>query len=48
MMSDDNDTIVDTDYDQSEAETDHNHTYVDIMAFGLENAPDPYYNQECE
>ena len=41
MTSDYNDKIVDTENDQSEVETYHNHTYVEILTFGLENAPYP-------
>ena len=48
MNIDDNDKIVDIYYDQSEVETYHNHNYVDISEFGLENAPDPYYNNRRE
>ena len=41
-----NDTTVDTDDYQSEVETDHNHNYVDISAFVLDNAPDPSCSNE--
>ena len=42
MTSEKNDIIVDKDDNQSEVETDQNHTYVEILSFGQENAPDPY------
>ena len=46
MTSYKNDTIVDTDVNQSEVETDQNHTYVDISAFELENTLYPYSTNE--
>ena len=46
MKSDDNDATVDIDEDNYEFETDHNHNYMDILEFGLENAPDPSSTNE--
>ena len=43
IMSDDNDTIIDTEDNQSGVETDQNHNYIQILEFGIENAPDIYY-----
>ena len=37
--SDNSDKIVDIYNNHYEVETNKNHTYVDILAFGLENAP---------
>ena len=48
ITSYENDKIVDTYDNQSEVETDNNHTYVDISEFGLENASDPSSTNEWE
>ena len=39
ITSDDGDTIINTDSNQSEVNMYHNHNYVDISEFGLESAP---------
>ena len=41
MMSNENDTIVYIDDNQSELATYDNHNYMEILVFGLENSPDP-------
>ena len=48
MTSYDNDKILDTYEENSELATDHNHKYVDIQTFGLENAPYLYYTNEWD
>ena len=48
MTSDYNDKIVDKDNCQSEMKTYQNHTCVNILEFGMENAPDPSYINEWE
>ena len=39
MTSDENDKILYKEDNQSELETDQNHTYMEILAFGLDNTP---------
>ena len=48
ITSDDNYTIVDTNEYQFEVEAYQNHNYVDILVFGMNNAPYTYSTNECE
>ena len=48
MKSDENDTTVDIDDNQYEVEADHNHNYVDILEFGLEDTSYPSSTNEWE
>ena len=48
ITSYENDKIVDTYDNQSEVETDNNHTYTEISEFGLKNAPYPPSTNEWE
>ena len=41
-------TIADTEKNKSGVETDQDHTYVDISAFGLDNVPYPSYTNNWE
>ena len=41
MMSNENDTIMYIDNNQSELDTYDNHNYMDILELILENSPDP-------
>ena len=41
ITNDDNGILVNTDNDQYEEEADQKNNYVDILEFGIENAPDP-------
>ena len=48
MTSYENNTIIDTDINKYEVETDYNNNYVDIQEFGLDNPPYTYYTNEWE